>query len=79
MAVTCRKAHENAAVLAKPDSADTLAMALPLASRSIVCAIRARCRQALKVSPVSIGNSRLKVRTDVAARAASSPTSSRFR
>lgn len=30
--------------------------------------MRTRCRQALKVSPVSAGNSRLTVRTDVAAR-----------
>jgi len=77
-AVTCRKAHENEAVLAKPNSADTRATAFPRASRSIACTIRARCRQDFSVSPVSAGNSRLTVRTDVAARDASSLTFSRF-
>ncbi len=54
------------------------AMAFPLASQSIACRIRARCRQNLKVSPVSTGNRRLNVRTEVAARDASSSTFSRF-
>ena len=72
MAVTCRKSDENAAVLAKPDAADTQEIVFPLASRSIARTIRARCRHALKVSPVSAGNTRLALRTDVAAREANS-------
>ena len=51
----------------------------PIASRSIARTIRARCRHTLKVSPVSLGNRRLIVRTDVAAPEARSPRSSRFR
>lgn len=76
MAVTCRKALENAAVLENPNSVDTRAIGVPLARLSIACTMRARCRQALKVSPVSFGNSRLTLRTEVAARALSSCRSS---
>lgn len=49
MAVTCRKALENEAVLEKPNSTEMRAMAFLLASQSIACTIRARCRQDLKV------------------------------
>ena len=58
MAVTWRKAQEKAAVLAKPQSAATRATGSPRARRSMACTTRARCRQALKVSPVSRGNRR---------------------
>ena len=44
MAVTWRKAWEKAAVLAKPNSAETCAMGMPRPSRCIACTIRARCR-----------------------------------
>ena len=68
--VTCRKAHENEAVLANPSSDDTCAIAFPLESLSIACTIRARCLQTLNVKPVSEWNNLLIVRTDVAAREA---------
>lgn len=72
VAVTCLNAQENAAVLEKPASLATSAIGLPQASCSIALTIRARCLQALSVIPVSIGNRRLAVRTEVAARDANS-------
>lgn len=77
IAVTCRKALENAAVLEKPSCVATREIGVSRARLSIACTMRARCRQALKVSPVSFGNSRLTLRIEVAARALSSCNSSR--
>jgi hypothetical protein len=42
MAVTCRNALENAAVLENPQLADARAIGSPLASRSIAWTMRAR-------------------------------------
>lgn len=73
MVVTCLKAAENAAVLVKPACVATVAIAAPRESCPMAQTIRTRCRQAFSVIPVSNGNSLLAVRTEVAARDASSP------
>gem|GEM_PF-5551951 len=79
VAVTCLNAAEKAAVLAKPACAATAGMVLPRESCSMAHTIRARCRQAFSVMPVSSGNSLLADRTEVAARDANTETSSALR
>jgi hypothetical protein len=77
--VTARKATLKAAVLANPTSADTRPIGSPRDSRSMALTIRARWRHDLNVIPVSAGNTRLIVRTDVPARDASSAVVNRCR
>lgn len=78
MAVTCRNEKANAAMLANPASEDTLAIVWPLPRRSIANTMRARCRHALNVRPVSAGNMRLALLTEVAAREANMLKDRRF-